>query len=85
LGAIAGPLFGAVVYSLNLPPQRMFAFAAMPMTIGALAAILLPILCIRRFGSVRVDRPGREDTLPPADWSADPDNRRPATNGTATP
>lgn len=85
LGAIVGPLFGAVVYSLNLPPQRMFAFAAMPMTIGALAAILLPVLCIRRFGSVRVDRPDREDELPPASRSADPDNRRPATDSAAMP
>lgn len=79
VGAIAGPFFGGLVYSLHLPPQRMFTFAAMPMGVGAFAAILLPILCLRRFGRVQVDRGDREVAPVTASRSVDPDDRRFAT------
>lgn len=83
VGAIVGPAFGAAVYALKLAPQRMFAFAAIPMAIGALAAILLPILCVRRFGGVQVDRRDRQDPRP--SWSAEPDVRPSAVQAAALP
>lgn len=83
VGSIVGPFFGSVVYSLHLPPQQMFAFAAAPMAIGMLAAILVPVLCARRFGGVQIDRWDREDAPPPGGWSAEPDSRRSATPGAA--
>jgi AAHS family 4-hydroxybenzoate transporter-like MFS transporter len=82
VGAIVGPFFGGLVYALHLPPQRLFTFAAIPMAVGAVCAILLPVLCIRRFGAVRVDRADREDAPPPASRS-ESDNRRAATAGAA--
>jgi len=55
IGAILGPLVGTAVFALQLPPQQMFAFAAAPMAIGAIGAIILSVLCYRRFGSLQVD------------------------------
>lgn len=80
MGAIVGPLVGAVVYSLHLPPQRMFTFAAIPMAIGALGATLLSILCVRRFGSFQVDRPDRRDGAVLTRSSPEPNNH-PARGG----
>ncbi|MBB4860309.1 AAHS family 4-hydroxybenzoate transporter-like MFS transporter [Novosphingobium chloroacetimidivorans] len=55
VGAIVGPFFGSLVYSLDLPRQRLFTVAAVPMIIGTFAAIFLLMQCIRRFGGVQVD------------------------------
>lgn len=84
IGAIVGPLVGAVVYSLQLPPQRMFTFAAIPMAIGALAATFLSVLCVRRFGSIQVDRPDRRDASSLANSPAEPNNPHSARGGVVT-
>lgn len=55
LGAILGPLVGALVFALEMPPQQTFAFAAGPMILGAVAGLILTVLCYRRFGSLKVD------------------------------
>jgi AAHS family 4-hydroxybenzoate transporter-like MFS transporter len=55
IGAIFGPIFGAAVFSLQLQPQQMFAFATVPMIFGAIGGIALVVLCKRRFGSLHVD------------------------------
>jgi AAHS family 4-hydroxybenzoate transporter-like MFS transporter len=54
-GAICGPITGAAVYALHLPPQQMFAFACAPMIVGAVAGIGFSAACLRRFGSLHVD------------------------------
>ena len=55
VGAILGPLVGGAVFALNLPPQKTFAFAAAPMALGAVASIIMTVLCFRRFGGLQVD------------------------------
>jgi len=60
IGAIIGPIFGAAVFALQLPPQEMFGFATIPMIIGAIGAIVLAVLCHRRFGSLHVDDRARQ-------------------------
>jgi MFS transporter, AAHS family, 4-hydroxybenzoate transporter len=55
LGAIVGPIFGAAVFALQLAPQQMFGFATVPMFVGAVGALVLCVLCRRRFGSLHVD------------------------------
>lgn len=54
LGAVAGPLVGTAVLALDLPAQRIFAASAIPMVIGAVAAIALALLCRRRFGGFQL-------------------------------
>jgi MFS transporter, AAHS family, 4-hydroxybenzoate transporter len=59
LGAIVGPIFGAAVFALQLAPQQMFGFATVPMFVGAVGALVLCMLCRRRFGSLHVDEKAR--------------------------
>jgi AAHS family 4-hydroxybenzoate transporter-like MFS transporter len=54
LGAVAGPLVGTAVLALDLPAQRIFAASAIPMVVGAVAAIALTLLCRRRFGGFQL-------------------------------
>jgi len=74
IGAIAGPIFGAAVLALQLPPQQMFGFATVPMAIGAIGGVVLAVLCHRRFGSLHVDdRAARgAGAARPAETTADP-------------
>ena len=74
IGAIAGPIFGAAVLALQLPPQQMFGFATVPMAIGAIGGVVLAVLCHRRFGSLHVDdRAARSaGAARPAETTADP-------------
>jgi AAHS family 4-hydroxybenzoate transporter-like MFS transporter len=53
-GSIAGPLLGGMLIAMQLPPQRLFLAAAAPMAAGAVAAMLLAVLCYRRFAGVRL-------------------------------
>jgi MFS transporter, AAHS family, 4-hydroxybenzoate transporter len=54
-GAICGPIVGAAVYALWLPPQQMFAFASVPMIVGVIAGLGFAVVCRQRFGSLHVD------------------------------
>ncbi|WP_163268620.1 MFS transporter [Chelativorans alearense] len=68
IGAILGPLVGAAVFTMQLPPQQMFAFAAAPMIAGAIGAVILAVLCYRRFGSLQVDETAvKNETVPVGD------------------
>jgi AAHS family 4-hydroxybenzoate transporter-like MFS transporter len=69
IGAILGPVVGSAVFALQLPPREMFGLSAVPMAIGALAAIFLAILCYRRFGGLQFDEAVQ---APPAVLSAEP-------------
>lgn len=70
IGAILGPIVGAIVFALQLPPQQMIGFATVPMIVGAIGGIVLAVLCQRRFGSLHVDDRARQSHASPAAWGA---------------
>ncbi|HTV80639.1 MAG TPA: MFS transporter [Steroidobacteraceae bacterium] len=53
-GAIAGPLLGGHLIKLHLPLRQLFLAAAVPMLIGAVAAVILVRLCYVRLGALRL-------------------------------
>jgi MFS transporter, AAHS family, 4-hydroxybenzoate transporter len=53
-GAIVGPLLGGYLIKLHLPMRQLFLAAAMPMLIGAVAAVILVRLCYLRLGALRL-------------------------------
>jgi len=53
-GSIVGPLVGARLIDLHLPMRELFAAAAVPMIVGALAALALVRLCYARLGGLRL-------------------------------
>lgn len=66
IGAIFGPVVGAVVFALQLPPQQMIGFATVPMIVGAIGGVVLAVLCYRRFGSLHVDDRARQSQTSPS-------------------
>ncbi|WP_428394339.1 MFS transporter [Lichenicoccus sp.] len=62
VGSLAAPLVGGALLALHLPMQQLLFAPAAALAIGALAAILLAILCVRRFGDTRL----RESAVPGA-------------------
>lgn len=81
VGAIAGPLVGAAVFALDLPPQRIFAVAALPLALGAVGAIALALICYRRYGGIDL----REASLPRDARRADPVPHASPTSGVGHP
>ncbi|HEY6453022.1 MAG TPA: MFS transporter [Steroidobacteraceae bacterium] len=55
LGSVAGPLVGGLLVGMQLPLQRLFLLAAVPMAAGLIAAVSLAALCHRRFAGARLD------------------------------
>ncbi len=55
IGAIVGPYIGAVLIGRHVPMQQLFVAAAIPMAIGAAAALLLARLCYVRYGGLTLD------------------------------
>jgi len=53
-GAIVGPLLGGHLIKLHLPMRQLFLAAAMPMLVGAVAAVILVRLCYVRLGALRL-------------------------------
>ncbi len=53
-GAMVGPLLGGYLIKLHLPLRQLFLAAAMPMLIGAVAALILVRLCYVRLGALRL-------------------------------
>jgi MFS transporter, AAHS family, 4-hydroxybenzoate transporter len=54
-GSIAGPLVGGMLIGLHLPLQQLFLAAALPLLLGAAAALLLARLCYVRLGGLQLD------------------------------
>ena len=54
-GSIAGPLIGGRLIGMHLPLWQLFLTAALPMLVGAAAALILALLCRARLGSWRLD------------------------------
>jgi AAHS family 4-hydroxybenzoate transporter-like MFS transporter len=55
LGSIAGPLAGGALIGMKLPPQRLFALAALPMLLALIACIGIAALCHKRLGGLQLD------------------------------
>lgn len=54
VGAILGPFIGSAVIAFQIPPQKMFGFATIPMAVGFVAAVVLTYLCYRRFKTLQL-------------------------------
>jgi AAHS family 4-hydroxybenzoate transporter-like MFS transporter len=54
-GSILGPLLGGWLISMHMSMQNLFIIAAVPMLIGAIAALILTGLCYKRFGKLQLD------------------------------
>jgi MFS transporter, AAHS family, 4-hydroxybenzoate transporter len=55
VGSIAGPIVGGMLVSMKMPYDQMFMWAALPMGVGLVAAILVAWLCYRRFRAFTLD------------------------------
>jgi AAHS family 4-hydroxybenzoate transporter-like MFS transporter len=59
IGSLAAPVIGGALLGLRLPMQDLLLAPAAALAIGAVAAGVLAVLCVRRFGGCRLDeRPG---------------------------
>lgn len=68
IGSIVGPYVGGVLVAMNMPMQELFLWASLPMVIGLFAAILVAVLCYKRFrGFTLDDRPAERQTSIQAD------------------
>jgi len=54
-GSVVGPLLGGILIGRKIPLPHLFAFAAIPMAAGLLAAGGIARLCRIKLGSVRLD------------------------------
>jgi AAHS family 4-hydroxybenzoate transporter-like MFS transporter len=62
-GSIAGPLVGGRLIDMHLPMRQLFVAAAIPMLLGALAAIILVRLCYVRLGRLRLSDVPRQAAI----------------------
>jgi AAHS family 4-hydroxybenzoate transporter-like MFS transporter len=61
IGALAAQIMGGVLLGMHLPTQELYLVPAFSLVIGAVAAGLLVMLCIRRFGGYRIDESAAAD------------------------
>ncbi len=54
LGSLAAPLIGGALIGLDLPFQDLLLVPAGSLALGAVAAIAIALLCLRRFGGLRI-------------------------------
>jgi AAHS family 4-hydroxybenzoate transporter-like MFS transporter len=55
IGSIVSPIIGGMLIARNMPLDELFAWAASPMAVGALAAVGVAVLCYARFKSLTLD------------------------------
>jgi AAHS family 4-hydroxybenzoate transporter-like MFS transporter len=55
IGSIVGPIVGGMLIAMKMPPNELFFWASLPMTLGLVAAILVAWLCYRRFRAFTLD------------------------------
>jgi AAHS family 4-hydroxybenzoate transporter-like MFS transporter len=53
-GSIAGPMLGAQLVAIQMPLTTIFYVPAVPLAIGAVAAVVLLRLCLSRFAGLRL-------------------------------
>ena len=54
LGSLAAPVVGGILLEQNIPPEQLSYAPAALLAVGAVASVVLAILCFREFGGVRV-------------------------------
>ena len=54
LGSLAAPLIGGALIGLDLPLPDLLLVPAGSLAIGAVAAVGIALLCLRRFGGLRI-------------------------------
>ena len=67
VGALAAPVIGGVLLGLNLPVRELLLAPALVLGTGAIACTALAVLCIRRFGGVRIGERPAAEAAPPRD------------------
>ena len=60
LGSLAAPLVGGLLISLALPLPDLLMVPAASLAVGAVAAVVITVLCVRRFGSLRLSDRAQE-------------------------
>jgi AAHS family 4-hydroxybenzoate transporter-like MFS transporter len=55
IGSIVSPIIGGMLIAQNMPMNELFAWAASPMVVGAVAGLGVTLLCYRRFRSLTLD------------------------------
>ena len=65
LGSLAAPLIGGALLGLDLPFQDLLLVPAGSLAIGAVASIVIALLCLRRFGGLRIGDRARAPASPP--------------------
>jgi len=55
VGSIAGPLVGGMLIARQLPPEKLFLMASLPMVVGMVAAALVAGLSYKNLGSTKLD------------------------------
>ncbi|MDH7796248.1 MULTISPECIES: MFS transporter [unclassified Beijerinckia] len=54
-GSILGPIFGAVLISSGVSLSWLFIASAIPLALGLVAAVIMTVLCSRRFGRNQIE------------------------------
>ena len=55
IGSIAAPIVGGVLLGKTVPANEIFYAPAIALVIGTLSAVVLAVLCVRRFAGYRLD------------------------------
>ena len=55
VGSVAGPLVGGMLIARQLPPEKLFLLASLPMVVGMAAAAMVAGLSYKYFGSAKLD------------------------------
>jgi AAHS family 4-hydroxybenzoate transporter-like MFS transporter len=55
VGSIAGPLVGGMLIARQLPPEKLFLLASLPMVVGMVAAAMVAGLSYKILGSTKLD------------------------------
>ena len=64
IGSIVSPIIGGMLIARNMPLNELFAWAASPMAVGAVAAVGVTLLCYARFRSLTLDDKPAEPEMP---------------------
>jgi MFS transporter, AAHS family, 4-hydroxybenzoate transporter len=55
MGSLGAPILGGILLGMHLLPQQLYYAPALALLVGAAAAGVLIVFCIRRFGGYRLD------------------------------
>jgi MFS transporter, AAHS family, 4-hydroxybenzoate transporter len=72
VGSIVSPVIGGMLIARNMPASELFMWAASPMAVGSIAAILVAVLCYARFRSMTLDDKPAVALVAPVDPAAKP-------------